>query len=194
MELSKQFINKVKWVVDENTNCWNVTTGTPNGEGYIYVSYYPMREKIGPRGGTVGKSKRMGAHRMSYIVFNGEIPVGKTIMHSCDNRSCVNPSHLSIGTKKNNTMDMLSKGRQGGWKGGTRQTLTDDQIQLIKQSELSSYQLAKIYPVSSTQIRRIRNGSRCSSLNGDASKAASPDGQSQRKKAGPVSHITSLCE
>ena len=51
------------------------------------------------------------AHRMSYKVFKGKIPRGKLICHICDNRWCFNPSHLFIGTHKDNSQDMLVKGR-----------------------------------------------------------------------------------
>lgn len=45
------------------------------------------------------------AHRWSFELFNGEIPEGKLIRHKCDNRNCVNPDHLEIGTKKENNQD-----------------------------------------------------------------------------------------
>lgn len=165
MNLSKQFINKVKWEVDRLTGCWNIKTGKDNGEGYFYISYQIDRNTKGVRGSI--KGKRMGAHRMAYIVFNGRIPNGKCVRHTCDNRSCVNPEHLIIGTKKDNSSDMVARGRSYKRKerGGARQKLTSQQIVEIKKSPISSYQLAKIYPVSSTHIRRIKNGSRCLSVN-----------------------------
>jgi hypothetical protein len=58
----------------------------------------------------------MGAHRASYLMFKGRIPRGKLVLHSCDNRKCVNPDHLSIGTYKENARQMVSRGRDGGWK------------------------------------------------------------------------------
>lgn len=155
MNIAKQFVNKVKWVIDEKTACWNVVTGKDNGCGYKYITCFDNINK---------KSKRMPAHRMSYIAFNGEIPHGKSIMHSCDNRSCVNPDHLSIGTRSDNTQDMLEKGRGNTGKGLPIKRLTDQQIIDIRDSNLSSYQLAKTYPVSSVQIRRIKSGARCSSI------------------------------
>lgn len=51
------------------------------------------------------------AHRVSYEFYKGAIPAGALIMHSCDVRNCVNPDHLSPGTPKANSDDMVSKGR-----------------------------------------------------------------------------------
>lgn len=61
-----------------------------------------------------GSYKR--AHRVSYELFIGEIPDGLLVCHKCDVRECINPDHLFIGTHKENTQDMISKGR-GYWPG-----------------------------------------------------------------------------
>jgi len=53
------------------------------------------------------------AHRASWLAHRGEIPVGMVIMHACDNRLCVNPDHLSVGTRRDNSIDMARKGRGG---------------------------------------------------------------------------------
>lgn len=60
--------------------------------------------------------RTMAAHRMSWVLANGEIPDGLCVLHKCDNRSCVRPEHLFLGTKKQNTADMWAKGR--GSRGG----------------------------------------------------------------------------
>lgn len=52
------------------------------------------------------------AHRMAFKVFKGKIPDGLFVCHSCDNRSCFNPSHLFLGTCQDNVTDMFSKGRE----------------------------------------------------------------------------------
>jgi len=56
-----------------------------------------------------GKSRL--AHRVAFEFYIGPIGEDMCVMHSCDNPSCVNPAHLSLGTLKDNTQDMLTKNR-----------------------------------------------------------------------------------
>lgn len=73
--------------------------------------------------------KVIGAHVASYMAFKGPLVDGKDVMHSCDVRSCVNPDHLSLGTRSENARDAGSKNRIPGKAQG--RTLTDDEIKTI---------------------------------------------------------------
>lgn len=51
------------------------------------------------------------AHRYAYEIFFGPVPRNRLVLHRCDNRRCVNPEHLFVGSAKDNFDDMISKGR-----------------------------------------------------------------------------------
>ncbi len=81
--------------VNKTLECWIWTASrTPGGYGQIRIT---------------GKS--LAAHRVSWELANGPIPDGLCVLHLCDIRPCINPAHLFLGTKADNTRDMLAKGR-----------------------------------------------------------------------------------
>lgn len=104
------------------------------------------------------------AHRVSYAMANGETPRNLHVLHRCDNPVCVNPSHLFLGTPRDNMRDMSLKGRANPSKGEASKTakLTQADVDEIRRSyradELDQAQLAAKYRLHAAQISRIING------------------------------------
>lgn len=86
----------------EPDRCWHWLGGFDKRLGAEYGKAY-MRLVGGGR-------RQFQAHRVSHALFNGPVPHGKLVMHSCDNKRCVNPNHLSIGTDLLNSRDASVKG------------------------------------------------------------------------------------
>jgi len=110
------------------------------------------------------KYKNIRTHRLSYRVFKGEIPQGLLVLHACDNRKCVNPKHLFLGTHHDNNQDCLKKGR---WKGGapigekngTSKLKEKDIIQIrqMQKEGVKQKKLGEIFGVSQPTISSIIN-------------------------------------
>ncbi len=105
------------------------------------------------------------AHRVSWEIHYGPIPQGMHVLHKCDNRGCVRPDHLFVGTHNDNMQDMKNKGRarSPGFKGQKNGAakLTDNQAKEIislRRNGWTSNQLAEKFGVSRAQITRIVAG------------------------------------
>ena len=140
-----------KYVVRDD-GCWEWTAAR-HEKGYGIIG--------------VGGSRTSRAHRVSWQLHRGPIPAGKLVCHSCDNPACVNPAHLFIGTAKDNSQDMLSKGRcrlpnnrgeRASWA-----KLTAAQARDIATRRMSARRFANLYGVSRSAVFRIWEGKNWSS-------------------------------
>lgn len=93
-ETKERFLSHVD--VKGEDECWTWQACLRNDRGY---------------GNFWNNNKNHRAHRVSWEIFNGEIPKDLHVLHRCDNRVCVNPSHLFLGTHQDNMSDMKKKGR-----------------------------------------------------------------------------------
>lgn len=144
--------------VDKSDNCWLWTAGTIKGYGAFGM------KKRGSWGWTA-------AHRIAYLLEYGEIPNGLFVCHRCDNRRCVNPKHLFVGTPKDNSQDALKKSRlKSGWhlrgadKGerNPRAKLTRKDVDTIRSryaaGDVTQKSLAKEFGVVRSHIGQIVRG------------------------------------
>lgn len=123
-----------------------------------------FRRKYGRFNVTVskGKDKDFSSHRIAYYISNGIDPADKIVMHKCDNPKCVNPNHLSLGTNKDNTNDMMNKGRgKKQFKNGENHKgskLTKEDVLFIRENlDTPNNILAYKYKVDASLISRIKN-------------------------------------
>lgn len=95
---------------------------------------------LGGYGNLCYKGKTYRAHRLSYALFVGDIPAGIVVCHRCDNRKCVNPEHLFLGTDKDNYEDSVRKGRRAKVDPPRNQSPTKDH-RIRKHPSQSAYYL-----------------------------------------------------
>ena len=123
--------------------------------------------KASTNGGRYGKFQlksghTVAAHRFSYMSYVGPIKDGLYVCHKCDNPRCVNPSHLFLGTPKENQQDMRKKGRGLAGNSHPRTKLSDADARRVFDApkHVSHSELAMKYNVSKTTISRIRKRQR----------------------------------
>lgn len=128
--LEQRFWSKVK----KTDYCWEfIGYYTKNGYGMIRNS----------------RGKMELAHRISWKLHNESIPERKECCHICDNRRCVNPAHLFIGSHADNMRDMINKER-------FYKKLTSDDVIFIRNSKLSQKDLAKKFNIDNSNVSRIK--------------------------------------
>lgn len=141
--LWKRFEEKV----EKTSGCW-LWTGNVDKDGYGRI-----------REGGMNESRR--AHRVAYALAHGSTPVGKVVMHSCDNRLCVNPAHLKVGSIKDNNDDRIAKGRTARGPQMSSAKLNEDIVRDIRKMEFmrgDQIKLADELGVSPGLISMVKRG------------------------------------
>lgn len=127
--------------VIKGERCW-VWTGTLWSRGYGRFWF---------------NNKDDRAHRVAWRLSGKALSEDECLLHKCDNRRCVNPAHLFIGTRADNMHDKTKKGRQTKGEACHWAQLKSVDIAAIRASSASNKELAKQYQVSHGHIYKIRS-------------------------------------
>jgi len=142
--LEQRFLRKIT----KTKTCWEWNGAKdPKGYGYILVK---KNKKV---------QKNKSAHRISYELYSGKIPEGMVVMHSCDNSSCVNPKHLSLGTPLDNHNDKMNKGRQArGEKMNTAKLTESDVREIISLAKqgYSNAEICQTFKITNAHVGNIK--------------------------------------
>lgn len=132
---------------DRSSGCW-IWQGTISRTGYGQMR---LRDEA-----------TLLAHRLSYEFHVGPIPAGMCVLHRCDNRRCINPDHLFLGTKGDNNRDRSSKGRSYRQTGAAHYSskLTDDDVlemRELRRKGVSLSELSKRFGIVQSRVSTICN-------------------------------------
>ena len=144
----ERFWSKVDRGAPDECWMWKGTIALPNKCGQRYGSF----------GISDGKPVNYRAHRFAWMLYNGRIPEGMVIMHSCDVPLCVNPAHLKLGTQAENVADRDSKGRTAKGEKQGASKLTETQARFIKRSSKPTQVLANRFGIHYTTVMKIKQG------------------------------------
>lgn len=117
------------------------------------------------------------AHRVSYAAFIKEIPDGMFVCHRCDNRKCVNPDHLFLGTNAENMADMSAKGRSPRGDRSGKAVLSNEDVKSIKAMlgcGKRIVDIARQFRVNASSISNIKSGRNWSHITGIKSTEPKP--------------------
>ncbi len=120
----------------------------------------PFPGHVGSRGyGQIGRNTY--AHVAAWTLQNGAVPRGMVVRHKCDNPPCVNPEHLEIGTRKQNSQDMAERDRSTFYEKNPQAVLTQEearQIRCLRALGVTGRWCALTYGVSPSTVSFVKRG------------------------------------
>jgi hypothetical protein len=133
--MRKPFDRLIEKVEKSPDGCWNWTAAKSNvGYGLFWMC-----------------GRYVSAHRASWEIANGKIPDGACVLHRCDNRLCVNPEHMYVGTLKQNMRDRQIRDR-------CNKKLSISDVKKIRADNRSTRKIGKDYGVSGQTVHAIKAG------------------------------------
>jgi hypothetical protein len=128
--------------VEKTESCW-LWRGPVNRKGYGFVSRRHYGESL--------------AHRYSWLVYKGPVPLGLCVLHRCDIAACVNPDHLFLGTKADNNTDLYAKRRFAIGEKNGQSKLTREMVAQIREAQGTQRSIAEKFGISQSGVSRIKN-------------------------------------
>lgn len=105
------------------------------------------------------ENQYIAAHQLALILAGHPRPTPESVaLHSCDNPPCVNPAHLRWGTTKDNSLDMVQRGRSLVGSNHPRAKLTESQVREIKADPRKNAEIARDYGCLQTTVGHIKKG------------------------------------
>jgi hypothetical protein len=135
--LAIRFAEKVK---PQRNGCHNwIGALMPNGYGQIH-----------------SKGKTAYAHRVAWELVHGEVPESAYVLHSCDNRRCVNVAHLWLGSFQDNMDDMTNKMRHAHGRRNGHAKLTVAEVRAIREAIGTNSGIAGLFGITPSLVSMIR--------------------------------------
>lgn len=137
-----------KYIARKPNGCWEWTAfRTSLGYGKVRAGGHAPR--FGPL---------LLAHRAMWEMTNGPIPAGLCVLHQCDNPPCVNPSHLRLGTKAENSREAVERGLMPRGNDRWNAKLTPKLVRQIRAAAGSQREIATHLGVSQQTVSKVRRG------------------------------------
>lgn len=125
----------IEYVKDDN-NCFICTSHAVNPSGYYKIKRY---------------STAYDMHKWIYLRYHGEIEKGLVVRHKCNNKGCINPEHLAIGTYSQNALDSIDE---------ERNYITKEIVLKVRdllEEGYKQYEVAKMLNLRTNHISKIHN-------------------------------------